>query len=51
MMSYQEKNIPEARSGQVCSLTWRHLSCDDVDAQEDQTLGGQHKYLPVEKFR
>ena len=42
--------ISEAWSSQVCSLTWRHLSCHDVDAQEAQTLWGQHNYLPVEKL-
>ena len=42
--------ISEACSSQVCSLTWRHLSCHDVDAQEAQTLWGQHNYLPVEKL-
>ena len=42
--------ISEVWSSQVCSLTWRHLSCHDADAQEVQTLGGQHKYLPVERL-
>ena len=43
--------ISDARSSQVSSLTWRHLSCHDVDAQEVQTLGGgQHKYLLVERL-
>ena len=40
--------MSEAWPSQVCSLTWRHLSCHDVDAQE--ALGGQHKYLPVERL-
>ena len=42
--------ISEALSSQVWSLTWRHPSYHDVDAQEAQTLGGQHKYLPVEAY-
>ena len=42
--------ISEALSSQVWSLTWRHLPYHDVDAQEAQTLGGQHKYLPVEAY-
>ena len=31
-------------------LTWRHLSCHDVDERETLTLEGQHKYLPVERL-
>ena len=32
--------ISETWSSQVYSLTWRHLSCHDVDAQEAQIFGG-----------
>ena len=31
-------------------LTWRPLSCHNVDEREALTLGGQHKYLPVERL-
>ena len=49
--------IPAVKIKNPCSLfrasyrlilTWRHLSCHDVDEREALTLGGQHKYLPVE---
>ena len=48
--SIELRIMSEAWSSQVCYLTWRHPFCHDVDAQEVQTLGGQHIYLPVKRL-
>ena len=49
-LSKSEKPCSWLRASYRLILTWRHLSCHDVDEQEALTMGGQHKYLPVERL-